>query len=372
MQKIYLLLRNNKQSGPHSLEELVALPLKRTDLLWVEGRSKSWDHPVSIDELKTYVSEEKQATESITVYPKADKKLVLPRTSPAQQQEKKQEAFKVQVYVKLPDTPQGDAHSTDKYQSESELTGRMDQENYTLSTKYVRDLDEIKEQYSAWIRKQKTNPKDGIEKKKLVIAAVVMLLVTAVFIFEKWGSNSADTRPKLKAGTIKVVQNPATPETTKTAKSKKSSRTADSKKNKSNKAAALASSAAEERKKDNEGEKHSETEKQEAGSESKINATTLFKKLDIKYSRDENAEEGVSGLLFTLHNGNDQKLNTVGLSIYYYDSSENVVSKETIYFNNLQAGSSGSQAAPDNRQAFSVTYKIAMVSVNDSIFYGKD
>src|SRR5579859_6709713 len=35
---MYLLLRDNKQTGPYSLDELKAKGLKAYDLVWVEGR----------------------------------------------------------------------------------------------------------------------------------------------------------------------------------------------------------------------------------------------------------------------------------------------------------------------------------------------
>jgi hypothetical protein len=55
MTKVYLLLRNNKQSGPHSLEELLKLELKPADLIWVDGRSTGWSYPYEIAALKPYV-----------------------------------------------------------------------------------------------------------------------------------------------------------------------------------------------------------------------------------------------------------------------------------------------------------------------------
>lgn len=51
--KSYLLLRNNKSSGPHSYEELLCLPLKPQDLVWVDGKSTQWRYPSEIDEFKT-------------------------------------------------------------------------------------------------------------------------------------------------------------------------------------------------------------------------------------------------------------------------------------------------------------------------------
>ncbi|MGZ3854421.1 MAG: hypothetical protein ACXVBX_16625, partial [Flavisolibacter sp.] len=57
MQKVYLLLRNNKQTGPYSLEELLQLNLKPFDLVWVDGRSAAWQYPFEIPSLKPYVPE---------------------------------------------------------------------------------------------------------------------------------------------------------------------------------------------------------------------------------------------------------------------------------------------------------------------------
>ena len=53
MDKIYLLLRNNQQTGPHNLEELAQLGLKPSDLIWIDGKSAAWRNPSEIDALKS-------------------------------------------------------------------------------------------------------------------------------------------------------------------------------------------------------------------------------------------------------------------------------------------------------------------------------
>ena len=50
----YLLLRDNKQSGPYSLEDLKTKGLKAYDLVWVEGRSAAWRYPSEIGELSAF------------------------------------------------------------------------------------------------------------------------------------------------------------------------------------------------------------------------------------------------------------------------------------------------------------------------------
>nr|MBP7558144.1 hypothetical protein [Chitinophagaceae bacterium] len=50
----YLLLRNNKESGPHTLQALLTMGLRPYDLVWVEGRSAAWRYPSEVEELKPY------------------------------------------------------------------------------------------------------------------------------------------------------------------------------------------------------------------------------------------------------------------------------------------------------------------------------
>jgi len=50
----YLLLRDNKETGPFSLEELLKMGLKAYDLVWIPGKSAAWRYPSEIDELKPY------------------------------------------------------------------------------------------------------------------------------------------------------------------------------------------------------------------------------------------------------------------------------------------------------------------------------
>jgi hypothetical protein len=56
MKKVYLLLRNNHEKGPFTVEELLQQHLRPTDLVWVEGISLAWSYPSEVPELKTYFS----------------------------------------------------------------------------------------------------------------------------------------------------------------------------------------------------------------------------------------------------------------------------------------------------------------------------
>jgi hypothetical protein len=50
----YLLLRDNKQTGPYSVPELIEIGIKPYDLVWLEGRSAAWRYPSEIEELKAF------------------------------------------------------------------------------------------------------------------------------------------------------------------------------------------------------------------------------------------------------------------------------------------------------------------------------
>jgi len=50
----YRLLRDNKESGPYSEEEMIAKGFKPYDLLWAEGKSAGWQYPSEIPAFKKY------------------------------------------------------------------------------------------------------------------------------------------------------------------------------------------------------------------------------------------------------------------------------------------------------------------------------
>src|SRR6187455_659441 len=52
----YLLLRDNKQSGPYTVPEIIEKGIKPYDLVWLDGKSLAWRYPSEIEELKAYAS----------------------------------------------------------------------------------------------------------------------------------------------------------------------------------------------------------------------------------------------------------------------------------------------------------------------------
>ncbi|MGI8951744.1 MAG: hypothetical protein ACR2FN_09200 [Chitinophagaceae bacterium] len=50
----YRLLRNNKESGPYTKEQLIAMGLKTYDLIWKDGKSAAWNYPSEMEEFKAF------------------------------------------------------------------------------------------------------------------------------------------------------------------------------------------------------------------------------------------------------------------------------------------------------------------------------
>jgi hypothetical protein len=50
----YLLLRDNKQTGPYTVDELRTKGLKPYDLVWLEGKSAAWRYPSEIADLTAF------------------------------------------------------------------------------------------------------------------------------------------------------------------------------------------------------------------------------------------------------------------------------------------------------------------------------
>src|SRR5688572_25753828 len=199
MQKIYLLLRNNKQTGPFTREELLQLGLKKHDLLWVEGKSAGWRNPEEIAELKTESiipapptpstqNTQTAPTQAPAAFAPGSKHIYisLPSgTPPPAMNEVKKEEFRPVPVVDA-------GNEEEKQESFEERVLRMQQRiaNFNsnpaaaenkeqVATKYARSLDDIKEEYAGWLHKQKKQ-KRNYPVKPLLLAAGGLFLIALV------------------------------------------------------------------------------------------------------------------------------------------------------------------------------------------------
>ena len=106
----YLLLRDNKQSGPYSTEELLAKGLKAYDLVWLEGKSAAWRYPSELPELKPFApTVEEQPYDRFYKKPVAEQDAAEPAAAPVKEKETARTAAATgnaassgKVYVTMP------------------------------------------------------------------------------------------------------------------------------------------------------------------------------------------------------------------------------------------------------------------------------
>lgn len=220
----YLLLRNNKESGPYSLEDLVSLGLKAYDLVWVKGKSAAWRYPGEIPELQEWApAVEEQPYDRFFKKP-SETRPVLQESKPAAAREELPSA-KVQapvqpaqtvftpkksVFVTLPNQKQqaslaekpqinqNESNPNESYQNESykqyqpgkkadpvyeepslpEQTITIKENPVAAEVKYSQPLDEIKEMYVKTLQDRRQR----IATKNFLIQAVkkVAIILTIV------------------------------------------------------------------------------------------------------------------------------------------------------------------------------------------------
>ena len=235
MQKIYSLLRNNKQSGPYSLEELLQLNLKPFDLVWIEGKSGGWSYPSEIDALKIDVPETSKPAEkkeAATTTPTTLAGNYLPETASNEFDSKLAKTIasepKTQhIYISLPAgtqiaKPKSASFSSPQITEEESPEAKLERKalelrnkiqafsqnknlpkaDNDLDTKYSRSLDDIKEEYSSWLYQQQKKKNVFSKKSVLVVAGVVFLLIAGYFLIPIVLSSKTDNTNVLSAQEI--------------------------------------------------------------------------------------------------------------------------------------------------------------------------
>lgn len=238
----YLLLRDNKQKGPYSTQELISLGLKAYDLVWVEGKSAAWRYPSEIEELKSYapVVEEqpfdrffkKSETEENEINHSQKKveqnaSITIAPVETVIAREKK-------IYVSLPGSRTGKIQVEQKPSAKEIEPVRFLHEEKSpqekpviLEKKFSQPLDDIKEMYvqSLVDRKKKTSRNKGLvgALKKGSVTIYVLVLGILIGFTVKNISFGKGILSDSSAGTKKQDAVPTLPVTTKTDQNKETS-----------------------------------------------------------------------------------------------------------------------------------------------------
>ncbi|MEO6915549.1 MAG: hypothetical protein ABI151_07745 [Chitinophagaceae bacterium] len=185
MVKVYLLLRNNKQSGPFSIDELTSQNLRPMDLIWIEGKSAAWQYASEVNMLKQYLTpgagNEKPGSADTH-------KSYLPKEVPSEKSPK--------IYVSLPGSLNGEKKaastlspstvisSENKFETAIPVQSvRSPESKENLVTRYSSSLNEKEEAYTKWVYQKKSKTSGMSSELMGGIAVVVLLLMgTAAYL----------------------------------------------------------------------------------------------------------------------------------------------------------------------------------------------
>lgn len=205
----YLLLRDNKESGPYSFEQLLQLGFKPYDLIWIQGKSAAWRYPYEVSEFKPYAPAiEEQPFDRFYKKKTGEKKednlsiLTELNSEPNATAESyytniaNAESFSTgkSIHVTLPQQKKQTKSVQETFATEKTII--INENPAAAQVKYSQPLDEIKEMYvkSFLERKQKIARKNFLFQT-LKKASVFILIAVGILIGFILRSNSSKKRP---------------------------------------------------------------------------------------------------------------------------------------------------------------------------------
>ena len=175
--KKYLLLRNNQQTGPHSIEQLASIGLFPLDLIWIEDESTSWKYSEEIEELKHLISYNHTSQNHL---PKTEK-----------------------VFIAL---PSNFGERSRRETGEEYASLPVNEMEPVLETNYVKPLEELKENYKA------LNQKKRIWEKKIFqsssgasVAAIFIGVVLGAIMIKKMVDGYVPDSPEQIVKAVPII-----------------------------------------------------------------------------------------------------------------------------------------------------------------------
>lgn len=421
MQKNYVLLRNDQQTGPYSLEEIAQFDLKPYDLIWIEGESKGWYYPQEIQALHPYLG----------FLPQKPKPVSQPSVVP----EKK-------VHVAVPTAPKEEPLVT---QHAYETLPYVPVETYKQSGPALKNFEE--EIYAQFVKPEAGKasvaaPTVATQKKnanRSVGVAVATVLVVGGVFAASWlmnrhtdddattgtevvasptvqpestdasvTNNAAQARqtasakkqkkeksivaPKQKTTAIKQTSSPkeeqknptansigqnsgvdatvpvkekqdpqiATTESSPTAPAETTAAPQEKKKKLRDKIFDIFRKKPEEQ--SPEEAKPAETENGERRSTRREDGASLAQLVSVRFTVPNDWMMGIKGAKATLVNRSSETVSKAVVEVLYYDDDNNLLQKKTITFGNVDSKDSKTVSIPDHSTATKVDYNVVSVT----------
>jgi hypothetical protein len=392
MQKIYRILRDNKEKGPFSLEELLELNLKSFDLIWIEGRSAGWRYPSEIESLKPYL----EGNNTIKQESIADNKTAI--SHPASDSIRPPVNLiteQATVLAKAPAPVSGneteltpeqlEKKAAEIYQRIQAYNENKEQEKNESQTKYARSLEDLKQEYADWLHKKKEKKGIKINRKAVGSFSVIAALFLGWFLISgRSKSNDSLVNPQTKRYISNAVysQQNATQNSSKKEESIQPSSNQlkafhETKDHKELSVDQFIDSVEHVLSKDNVTLKKTKPlfhkpavfKKEEA--KEKVPALEVaapdIKTIPLSQLISMNAhymydtDQKLFGLEVTIQNKSMQLLKKVTVDVFYYKKGDKLFDKETLYFNNIQPGNSFTLSTQGNRKAVAAKFQLGQV-----------
>lgn len=376
MSDSFRLLRNNKETGPFSLEELLQHSLKAYDLVWVEGKCAGWRYPTELEILKPYLEEENLQTE---------------HTHPVQ----KHIATIKENMNKVPEPPIVETETiieeqeitaealekkaTEIYLRVQAYTNQKEKQGNLPETKHSRSLDDLKQEYADWLHKKNHKSLHNNKLKYLVPAILILLVGFASFFFINKNNGSDQIPVKQNYYLSHAAEKPGDYTKQKNNKSTISSTSQSFAKAPEKKQSTVdefldsvnrelakqdarlksAPSISKYKKPALKLTSNTTKEETQVKSSNKIDLSA-FIKLDGKYNHDR--FKNISSLEITINNYSSEVLNKLAVDIFYYKQNNKLFDKETVYFSNIQPGGSFTLTTPGNSKARTAKFELGRIN----------
>jgi hypothetical protein len=377
MQKIYRILRDNKELGPLSLEELLELKLKKYDLIWIEGRSAGWRYPSEIEALKPYLDDQVPQNShpaSHSLRPEAAVP-VLENTNKAPVASDEIELTPEQLEKK----------ANEIYQRIQAFNENNEKQKEETQTKYARSLEDLKQEYADWLHKKKVKKGFKVNKKLLAgFSVTAVILLAWVFISGRSKSDllNAQTKqyisnavysqqqPQESIPKIKDQHNSSQVETADIPKSPGPKKELSVDQFIDSVERALAKSDASVKKKSQAYKNFPLTNKPEKKVDeapvlkvapADINTVPLSQLISMNAHYMYDTDQHLFGLEITIQNKSRQLLKKVTVDVFYYKKGDRLFDKETLYFTNIQPGNSFTLSTPGNKKAVAAKFQLGQV-----------
>jgi hypothetical protein len=297
--KKYLLLRNNQETGPYSIEQLASIGLLPLDLIWIEDDSTAWKYPEEIEELKSLIRHDAPLQKLARSLNKNEKFFI---TLPSNFSQKK------------------------RIELNNEYSLPVNETEAILETNYVTPLEELKENYRAATEKKPVWEKRMFASSNAasVISIFIGVVLTA-FVVKKMVDDYVPSSEEVTTAipvidredarpSFENIQNALVKEIVPVVKNIPSK---------------------------------------------KLKITDVKKQLKLAANNYKvGLFGGINGLQLTMFNPSSQIIDKAIVTIEYLKPNGNVVQSETILFNSLKPGTAQTIEAPDSNRGVKVRYKV--------------